>query len=670
MYSVQKRMFHLMRSSFPARRATTQPSKNVYGIAITFRFYMSNTRTETDDNGEAKGGDAGYIRSAETIHLMRTLKLTEPDDFQNTIIMWIKGYVRGPGGTIIPYPEDRAIDVDVVGSAFGKTAVAIGGTKTGKTTSYLLALSDLVNLERHDADGLGAQRDEYRNKIILNKSLRSCKPPSRPNMPKVHGLPKFDWNCLMTPLAIVLVPHREMGMEIFALSSKMELRTRLFAGGMGYKKQSSFAGGYASVANKKQHDNVDVIVSTPEMILRVIHGAFDDARIDIKFLRFLIMEEADLLCDGFYLEQVNELLNMIDSQQLRTLGITATKTDALMNHIQQAHLDGKAEMLKRVTIVHPQSHTIGSSVRQVFTAIAQSDPVDRLLETLEELNARAGSGGAKTVVFCNTVKCCKFVEHVLKDRGYNTESLHGEMGYEQRSKSVKGFGTRSNILVATNVASRGALSKQVDHVVSFDFPRNVADYLHRTARVAKNGTVYTFFSKKHLPVLKSIQRINTPEHRIEYRNVSARVARVLQLQVEWDAKLALRNRKLKKGGRKALNLPPRRNILSPANKKIMKRFYLREKAIKKVKFLQKRGLLRKGYGLPRWPDRAVEASESQEFVRMQRSADGFLQIIPKRRSRIRHTGEVGNLFCDRGGDSRAGERIRHRRSADRKRSYL
>ncbi|GFE54324.1 DEAD DEAH box helicase domain-containing protein [Babesia ovis] len=573
---------------------------------------------------------------------MDTLKLTQPDEFQNEIIMWINGYTKCAGGVLKQY-GDGPIE-DSMGSASSKVALVVGGTQSGKTVGYLLPLCDMVNLERQDIDGIGNNREEYRNKLILHKSIRSNRSGNGTQLPKVQGLPKFDWNCLITPMAIVLVPHREMGLKIFDMCSKMQLRARLFAGGLGYKKQSSFTGGHTTVA--KHRDNIDVVIATPEMLLRVLHGGYDDARIDIKYLRYLIMEEADLLSEGFYLEQVNELLNMIYSHQLRTLCVTATKTDALMNHIQHAHLEGKADLLGRISITHPKSHTVGEEVKQVFTAIAQGDPVDRLLETFDELNVKAGSGGPKTVVFCNTVKCCKFLEHTLKDRGYKTVSLHGEMGYEQRSKSMEEFDTQSNVLIATNFASRGAINTEVDHVVSFDFPNNVADYLHRAARVSTNGTVNTFFAKKHLPMLKNIQKINTVDHRIEYRNVSARVAKILQLQLEWDAKVLRRNKKLMKGGRKALKLPPRRNILSPANKKVMKRFYLKQKAVKKVQFLQKHGRLRKGYGLPKWPDRAVEASDSQEFVRMQRSMDGFLQVIPKRRSRIRTFTEQGGYDKD------------------------
>eukprot|EP00371_Babesia_bovis_P002431 XP_001611078.1 helicase [Babesia bovis T2Bo] len=399
---------------------------------------------------------------------------------------WMKGYVKSSGDHIIKYNEDDPID-GAVGSALGRVALVVGGSKTGKTTSYMLALSDIVNQERHDLEKFGPIRDEYRNKLILKKSISTTHYHSRTDMPKIHGIPKFDWNALIVPLGVVLVPHREIAQELFELSCKMQLRTRLLAGGMGNKKAASFRGGYATVTNDKQYDNIDLIISTPEMLVRVLNGAYNDTRIDIKYLQFLIMEEADLLCDGFYLEQMNEVLNMIHSYKLRTICITTAKTDALMNYLQHSHLDGKGDMLSQIQITHPKSHSVGQNVKQIFTAIAQGDPVDRLIETFDELDVRVGSGGPKTLVFCNTVKCCKFLEHTLSDRGYKVVSLHGEMGYGQRTKAIKDYGTRNNILVATNFASRGILNKEVDNVVSFDFPDNVAEYLHRASRVSTNG---------------------------------------------------------------------------------------------------------------------------------------------------------------------------------------
>ncbi|KAK1936327.1 putative helicase [Babesia divergens] len=610
------------------------------------RMQLLEAKGSLSTGGDCNGIDEYGLKSSEARYLIRSLKLSEPDEFQRCTILWLKGYVKRRDGDIVEYPETRHVEGDVLGSALRHVALMVGSGKTGKTLSYLLAISDIVSCERQAAEEQCGGRDEYRNKLILNGSLRSSVSHAIKDMPRIHGLPKFDWNSLMVPLAIVLVPSREIGMHIFDWCCKLQLRARLVAGGKGYKKQTSFTGGYATVVGKKGYDNVDLLIATPEMLLRVIHGGFADARMDIKFLKFLILEESDMLCEGFYLEHLSDILNMIHYDQLRFLYVTSTKTDALMNHIQQVNLDGNSELLARITIAHPKSHTLDSKIHQVFTAISQSDPLDRLLETLEELDVRRAGPHHKTVIFCNTVKCCKFLDHALKERGYNITTLHGEMGYDQRSQSLREFRGRNNVMVATNVASRGALNQDVDTVISFDFPRNVSEYLHRSSRVAMNGTINTFFSKKHLPVLKSIQRLNTTEHRIEYRNVSARVARILQLQLEWDARAALRTRKLKKGGRKALNLPPRRNILSPANKKAMKRFYLRAKAVKKVQFLQKRGILRKGYGLPRMPDRAMEASDSQEFVRMQRSADGFLQVIPKRRSRIRNSIQEGGYDAE------------------------
>ncbi|GIX62492.1 DEAD/DEAH box helicase [Babesia caballi] len=628
-------------AAFPvAVRGGLQPGEAVVrGTAAYHRKYTSAAGGSGNDESRPDRAASEFPGSAETRHLMRTLKLSEPDEFQTQIILWTKGYARCAGGQVKRYPEEGAMEGEPAGSAFGNVALAVGGTKTGKTTSYLLALSDAVNADRNDADGTGAQRDEYRNKVVLNRSLRGIRPPTRPNAPRVHGLPKLDWNCLMVPAAVVLVPSREIGMQVFDLSCKMQLRTRLFAGGMGYKKQTTFAGGHVAVGNRKQNDNVDVIVSTPEMLLRVIHGAFEDARLDIKFLRLLVLEEADLLCEGFYLEQLNELLNMIHSQQLRTLCVTTTKTDALTSHIQQAHLDGQADLLARVGITHPKSHTVDAAVQQVFTAIAQADPLERLLETLEELNARAGGSERKTVVFCNTGAR---VQDDAAARGDGLRAAQQERQGVRRARQDPGGDQRGK--------QRGP-----------ERPGGQRDILRlpeeRGGVLAQNGPGGGDGHREHLLRQEAPagaqghtadQHAGAP-HRVPQRQREGGQSAAAAAGVGREARTE--EPEAQEGGAKGAQAAAQAERLVPGEQEGDEAvlpgvrhdgaacMLCREKATKKLQFLQKRGLLRKGHGLPRRPDRAVEASDSQEFVRMQRSADGFLQVIPRRRSRIRRAGQ-------------------------------
>merc|ERR1712110_527287 len=83
--------------------------------------------------------------------------------------------------------------------------------------------------------------------------------------------------------------------------------------------------------------------------------------------------------------------------------------------------------------------------------------------------------------------------------------------------------------------------------------------------------------------------------------------------------------------RKRLGLPPARNVGSKATKLAMKKLDRRVRAIKQMRFLQRRGILKKGHGIPQMPDKRVEASETQTVSTLIRARDGLLQVIPRRR---------------------------------------
>ncbi|KAF4742130.1 hypothetical protein FOZ63_023804, partial [Perkinsus olseni] len=102
------------------------------------------------------------------------------------------------------------------------------------------------------------------------------------------------------------------------------------------------------------------------------------------------------------------------------------------------------------------------------------------------------------------------VAKMLETEGYSVSSLHGEMAFKNRRKEFASFKGASKtgapakeIMVCTNLASRGLDFDDVGHVVMYDFPYTLADYIHRvgrTARAGRAGRVTVLFRKKNLPV--------------------------------------------------------------------------------------------------------------------------------------------------------------------------
>jgi superfamily II DNA/RNA helicase len=133
-------------------------------------------------------------------------------------------------------------------------------------------------------------------------------------------------------------------------------------------------------------------------------------------------------------------------------------------------------------------------------------------------------------------------------------------------------------MVCTNLASRGLDFQDVKHVIMFDFPYTLADYLHRVGRTARGGDtgrVTTLFSNRNLPLVRKIKEAARAGVPIDVRHASKRVTKLLKLERRRKALLDLKSRKWKVGGRKRFGLPPRRNVTSPYMKALLKKLHFR-----------------------------------------------------------------------------------------------
>merc|ERR1719433_768821 len=190
-------------------------------------------------------------------------------------------------------------------------------------------------------------------------------------------------------------------------------------------------------------------------------------------------------------------------------------------------------------------------------------------------------------------------------------------------------------MVCTNLASRGLDFDNVHHVVMYDFPLNLADYLHRVGRTARGGRagrVTTITPRRYWPFVTKIQEAAKAGKPIEVRHATKNIKKILRLeQYQKIVQSEKASKVQKRMMRKRLGLPPARNIGTKETKLAMKKLDRRVKAIKQMRFLWKRGILKKGQGIPKMPDKQVETSETQTVSTLVRAKDGLLQMMPKRR---------------------------------------
>jgi ATP-dependent RNA helicase DDX5/DBP2 len=123
------------------------------------------------------------------------------------------------------------------------------------------------------------------------------------------------------------------------------------------------------------------------------------------------------------------------------------------------------------------------------------DMLMRILTSISRIKS------SKVVVFAETKRGCESLYAQLRAKQWPAEAIHGDKSQREREHILSAFkqGT-CRILIATDVASRGLDVKDISHVVNYDFPRQVEDYVHRIGRTARGGaegTSISFFTDKN-----------------------------------------------------------------------------------------------------------------------------------------------------------------------------
>jgi ATP-dependent RNA helicase DeaD len=285
--------------------------------------------------------------------------------------------------------------------------------------------------------------------------------------------------------ALVLVPTRELAVqvrgELARVSKYCGLRAVALYGGQAISRQ----------IEALEH-GAHIIVATPGRLM----DHMERGTIRLDRIRFAVLDEADQMLDIGFADDIRRILRYTPSSR-QTLLFSATMpgpirrlADRYMKNPVWLLVGGDAEPVKQVL--------------QVYFEVAERDKLEALEELLTE-----PSRLTQALVFRRTkIGVDRLVSH-LHRRGYDIRAIHGDMTQSQRDEVINRFRTkRLRIMVATNVAARGLDIPAVSHVINYDVPSNVEEYVHRigrTARMGRSGTAITFVSEWDFQMLDTIQ---------------------------------------------------------------------------------------------------------------------------------------------------------------------
>ena len=270
------------------------------------------------------------------------------------------------------------------------------------------------------------------------------------------------------PLALVLVPTRELAMQV-------EESLRPYARALRLRIRSVYGG----APMRKQIDGlrygVEVLVATPGRLSDLIErGECELSDVDIA-----ILDEADQMCDMGFLPHVCELMDQVIEGGQRLL-FSAT-LDGAVDEIVSKYM--KDPVLHEVD---PQSGVVSTMSHHLLLVTPQHKA--RVAAQIAGRHSGEGLTDARTIFFVRTQLAADRVTEQFRERGLAAAALHGGMTQVARTKTLEDFKEgRTPVLIATDVAARGIHVDGVDLVVHVDPPRDSKDYLHRAGRTARAG---------------------------------------------------------------------------------------------------------------------------------------------------------------------------------------
>ena len=283
--------------------------------------------------------------------------------------------------------------------------------------------------------------------------------------------------------AVVLVPTRELAQQVHSvLAFLAEAHGLLAASLMGGRRLDD---DFASLAKSPQ-----IVVGTPGRILdHLRRGTLQLGRV-----RIAVLDEADRMLDIGFEPDIRRILSRCPEDR-QTLLYSATIPMAI-KRLTWRYMRDPLDIQ-----IRPEQRTI-PSISQRYYEVAERDKLHALVEVLGEMRGR-------TLIFCNMKITVDRLVRRLLDRGVAAEAIHGDLDQRKRDRVMHRFRSgESQCLVATNLAARGLDIPNITHVVNFDLPQNVDEYVHRigrTGRAGQAGSAITFVAEWDLDGFATIQ---------------------------------------------------------------------------------------------------------------------------------------------------------------------
>eukprot|EP00347_Sterkiella_histriomuscorum_P007721 403347814 len=326
--------------------------------------------------------------------------------------------------------------------------------------------------------------------------------------------------------ACVMSPTRELCVQIAeqfeAIGAGIGLRTAVLVGGLDMVSQ-------AIALSKNPH----VVIGTPG---RMADHLANTKGFHLKKLKFLIFDEADRLLSMDFEKQINLILTQIPKSR-NTYLFSATMTS-------------KVQKLQRASLNDPVKIEVSSKYKTVDTLVQNYIFIPEKHKETYLVYLLTQFAGQKMIIFTTTCNQSMKLALILRNLNFKAVNINGQLTQTQRLSALNKFkANERNILIATDVASRGLDIPEVDFVINFDIPQHSKDYVHRvgrTARAGKTGKAITFVTQYDVETFQKIEQL-IDKKLDEYPGLDSKAALILTDSVVEATRLAVFEMKNREG---------------------------------------------------------------------------------------------------------------------------
>jgi ATP-dependent RNA helicase RhlE len=263
-------------------------------------------------------------------------------------------------------------------------------------------------------------------------------------------------------IALVLLPTRELAMQVHEQYEK--LRTK------GMSKAALVIGGVSEKAQiQSLRAGSELVIATPGRLQDLMNRKFAD----LRHVKMLVLDEADRMLDMGFLPAIRRILATLPTKR-QTLCFSATLEQSVAALVNDYMRD-------------PVRVALGSVLKPAESVQLRAYEV-RPGEKLDLLRQLLYAEKGQTLIFTRTKRGAERLAKELARDGFSAAMIHGDRSQSQRNGALSGFQEgRYQVLVATDIASRGLHVDDVAHVINYDLPKMAEDFIHRVGRTGRAG---------------------------------------------------------------------------------------------------------------------------------------------------------------------------------------